>query len=51
MPFGLPPLRETDEKRGTSDHPPILSSELMYTAQVAFIGFTKGLMTGIMRVM
>lgn len=24
---------------------------LMYAAQVAFIGFTKGLMTGIMRVM
>lgn len=50
MPFGLAPLRETDEK-GTSDHPPILSPGLMYTAQVAFIGFTKGLMTGIMRVM
>ena len=36
---------------GVSDHPPILSPGLMYTAQVAFIGFTKGLMTGIMRVM
>lgn len=52
MPFGV--LRETEEKRGggeVSDHPPILSPGLMYTAQVAFIGFTKGLMTGIMRVM
>lgn len=36
---------------GVSVHPPILSAGLMYTAQVAFIGFTKGLMTGIMRVM
>lgn len=36
---------------GVSDHPPILPAGLMYTAQVAFIGFTKGLMTGIMRVM
>lgn len=51
MLFGLPPLRETDEKRGTSDHPSILPPGLMYTAQVAFIGLTKGLMTGIMRVM
>lgn len=52
MPFGLLPLRETDEKGGGgSDHPPILPPGLMYTAQVAFIGFTKGLMTGIMRVM
>lgn len=49
--FGVLPLRETDEKRGESDHPPILPLRLMYTAQVAFIGFTKGLMTGIMRVM
>lgn len=51
MPFGVLPLRETDEKKGVSDHPPILPPGLMYTAQVAFIGFTKGLMTGIMRVM
>lgn len=50
-PFGVPPPREADEKSGLSDHPPILSPGLMYTAQVAFIGFTKGLMTGIMRVM
>lgn len=45
---------KTDEKGwwgGLSDHPPILPPGLMYIAQVAFIGFTKGLMTGIMRVM
>lgn len=50
-PFGVLPLRDTDEIGGVSDHPPILPPGLMYTAQVAFIGFTKGLMTGIMRVM